>query len=262
MTEKTPVVELKNVSLRFGSLLVHQDISFKVYPNETVTILGPSGTGKTLILKMIMGLIRPSSGDVFVMGQNLNGLSEFELRDIRRKIGMVFQGAALFDSLPVFENLAYSLRESGQKSEELITDVVHESLEIVGLPGIAHKFPLELSGGQKKRVGLARALVSSPKVVLFDEPTTGLDPTAIKLIDDLILKLKRSYSMTSIVVTHDIESAKRISNRWILIDKGHIIADGPVIEVCCKNEDVIEFITGNWKDDNTKQKASHEMAGQ
>ena len=160
---------------------------------------------------------------------------------------MLFQGAALFDSLTVFDNIAYPLRERGSQDESEIKKIVHESLEIVDLPGIGHKKPAELSGGQKKRIGLARALASSPEVVLFDEPTTGLDPTATRLINELIIKLRDEFGMTCIVVTHDIESAKQISDRWLLVNNGIIAADGPVQEVMRENTDIQEFITGNWE---------------
>lgn len=248
---RAPVIEIKHVALQFGDLHVHRDISFSVYKGETVTLLGPSGVGKTLLLKMIVGLLRPTAGEVWVLGSNMAQLEEQTLRDKRKNIGMVFQGAALFDSLTVSENIAYALREA-EETETKIEVAVKETLEIVGLPGIEHKFPGELSGGQKKRVGLARALASSPSIMLFDEPTTGLDPTAVKLIDDLILKLRNDYGLTSVVVTHDIESAKRISNRWVLINNGVVLSQGPVIELACKSEPVIDFISGNWNHESSK----------
>lgn len=247
--ESAPIIELKNVGVKFGSFTVHKDISFTVQPGEVVTLLGPSGTGKTVILKLIIGLLAASQGEVRVLNSPLHELDEEALRQIRTNIGMLFQGAALFDSITVFENIAYSLREFGEKSEQKISSIVNEKLEIIGLPDIGHKFPPQLSGGQKKRVGLARALASSPKIMLFDEPTTGLDPTAIRLIDELIIKLKKDFGITSVTVTHDIESAKRISDRWILLNNGSIVANGPVNELVSKNENVEAFITGQWKED-------------
>lgn len=242
----TPIVELRNVSRRFGGQTVHRDISFSLTPGETVTILGPSGTGKTLILKMIMGLLRPTSGEVWVMGQRVDLMSEPELRRVRRDIGMLFQGAALFDSLDVFDNIAYPLRERGEADALMIAQVVAEQLERVGLPQVTHKFPAQLSGGQKKRVALARALASSPKVMLFDEPTTGLDPTAIRLIDELIIQLDRDLGLSSIIVTHDIQSAQRTSQRWILLNEGKVVADGPPETISIQNPLVSDFISGNW----------------
>jgi phospholipid/cholesterol/gamma-HCH transport system ATP-binding protein len=213
-----------------------------------VTLLGPSGTGKTVILKLIMGLLFADAGRVLVMESDLARLKEDELRRKRTQIGMLFQGAALFDSLSVFENVAYGLRETGEKNINALSAVVKEKLAIVGLPGIEHKFPGQLSGGQKKRVGLARALASAPKIMLFEEPTTGHDPTAIRLNDDLILKLKHEYGITVLTVTHDIESARRISDRWILIDGGEVIADGPAAQLPANSPKVLDFIQGRWDD--------------
>ena len=240
------IISFSKVQIGFGSTLVHRDISFSIKQGQSVTLLGPSGIGKTLILKMIMGLLQPTAGTIHVRGEEIQGLPEPDLREVRRHIGMLFQGAALFDSLTVFENVAYSLRERQEKSEEEIQDIVSENLRVIGLPNIGEKYPSELSGGQKKRVGLARALASSPAIVLFDEPTTGLDPTATRLIDELIIKLKVEYSMTCVSVTHDIASARRISDRWLLINDGIVAADGPVEEVTASHQDVINFISGNW----------------
>ena len=239
---------LQHIGIAFGRHSVHNDISFSVRAGEGLTILGPSGTGKTLILKIICGLLRPTSGEVSVLGTCLNQQTEEELVPLRGNIGMLFQGAALFDSLTVYENIAYPLREAGVRDERKISDVVASQLEVIGLPGVQDKYPQQLSGGQKKRVGLARALARSPKIVLFDEPTTGLDPTATRLIDDLIIKLRRDLGITTLAVTHDIQSAKRISDRWILVDSGVVVADGPVAEISARSEDVARFIAGDWKD--------------
>lgn len=244
------IVKFEDVSLKFGKHEVHKSLNFNIARGEVVTIMGPSGTGKTVILKMIIGLLRATSGKITVMGQEISNLSEEELWPIRSKIGMLFQGAALFDSLNVYENVAYALREKAEAEESKIKSIVEEKLSIVGLEGIDKKFPPQLSGGQKKRVGLARALASSPEAVLFDEPTTGLDPTAVRLIDDLILKLKRNHNITSIVVTHDIESARRVSDRWIFLTNGIVVAEGPVKEIAEKSNEVNQFITGNWDEDD------------
>jgi phospholipid/cholesterol/gamma-HCH transport system ATP-binding protein len=249
LKESTPIVRLENIGMQFGSVVIHRNINLHVDPGEVVTILGPSGTGKTLILKMIVGLLRPTKGKVWVFDQELCGMSEGALRHIRRNVGMLFQGAALFDSLSVFENVAYPLREFGGYTEAQIRETVEERLRVVGLGGISMKYPPQLSGGQKKRVGLARALASSPRVVLFDEPTTGLDPTAIRMIDDLILTVKREFGITCVVVTHDIESARRISDRWILVSDGEVVVEGPSRELAETHPEVKRFISGNWKDD-------------
>jgi phospholipid/cholesterol/gamma-HCH transport system ATP-binding protein len=248
MTEM-PLIQLSNVSMKFGSQAVHRDISFSIKAGETITLMGPSGTGKTLILKMIVGLLAPSGGDVVVMNQHLPKLKESQLRKVRRNVGMLFQGAALFDSLSIYENIAYGLRETGTEDEDFISNRVTELLSMINLPGIEQKFPPQLSGGQKKRVGLARALANSPKIMLLDEPTTGLDPTSKRLIDDLIVKMNESLGMTTIAVTHDIESATRISERWILLHDGYVVADGSAAELAKQNQEAIDFIRGNWKDE-------------
>jgi phospholipid/cholesterol/gamma-HCH transport system ATP-binding protein len=244
-----PIISLKNISMLFGKHKVHKDITFSVNAGETLTIIGPSGTGKTLLLKMIVGLLKPTSGEVWVLGQPLHELDEDKLRNVRKNIGMLFQGAALFDSMTVYENVAYPLREYGATDENEISEIVEERLALVGLPGIQQKFPNQLSGGQKKRVGLARALASSPKIILFDEPTTGLDPTATRLIDDLIIKLKNELKITCVAVTHDIASAKRISDRWMLIDNGSVQAIGEVARISSESQQVKDFISGNWKNE-------------
>ncbi len=249
MSNSAPTIELRGICTRFGALEVHKGLNFALQPGEVTTLLGPSGAGKTIILKLIMGLMSPSEGNVFVMGRDITGLDERELRGVRADIGMLFQGAALFDSLSVFDNVAYGLRERGERDESKIREIVHERLEMVGLPNVDWKLPSQLSGGQRKRVGLARALASSPKIMLYDEPTTGLDPTSTRKIDDLILKFARERGITSLVVTHDIYSARRVSDRWMLLSKGVIAADGPVAVVERDSELVSEFVSGTWKDD-------------
>lgn len=246
---QAPLVEFRNVGLRFGSTVVHKDLNFSLYPGEVTTILGPSGAGKTMILKLIIGLLFATQGSVLVEGRDMNQIEAKELPSVRAHIGMLFQGAALFDSLSVFENIAYGLRERGEKNEDRLRAVVEEKLQLVGLSGFEKKYPSLLSGGQKKRVGLARALATSPKIMLFDEPTTGLDPTSTRMIDDLILMLKKDHGMTCLAVTHDIQSAARISDRWILISEGIVQADGPTEQVARNNAVVVKFINGQWGED-------------
>lgn len=242
-------VEFHNVHTRFGSNHVHRGLTFSLAPGEVTTLLGPSGAGKTIILKLIMGLVNPAEGDVRVMDKNVATLDDDELRSLRVNIGMLFQGAALFDSLSVFENIAYGLRERGERDEEKLAEVVRDRLAMVGLPGIQNKFPSQLSGGQRKRIGLARALATSPKIMLYDEPTTGLDPTSTRMIDDLIVKFSKEQGITSLVVTHDIQSAKRVSDRWMLLSRGVIAADGAASQVAEGNPLVHDFISGSWKED-------------
>jgi len=243
---KEPIIQIKNISLSFPEMVVHRDISLDIFAGDSITILGPSGTGKTVLIKMIIGLLKPTSGEVIAFGKSVLNQKEEDLTYLRKKIGILFQGAALFDSLNVYENIAYSLREEGELAESAIKQIIEEKLELVGLSGVEKKYPPQLSGGQKKRIGLARALASSPEVMLFDEPTTGLDPTSIRRIDDLISKLNNELGMTSISVTHDIQSARRISKRWILMYDGRILADGPAEQLLEENEDVRRFAEGRW----------------
>lgn len=243
-----PIIRFENVSLAFGKHTIHRNLNFEVPAGQGIVILGPSGIGKTMILKLIIGLIRPTSGKIFINDREIGSAPEDERHLIRAHIGMLFQGAALFDSLTVYENIAFSLRERGENDEEKIRSIVTECLEVIGLPEVSEKFPPQLSGGQKKRVGLARALASSPSIMLFDEPTTGLDPTATRMIDELIVRLREKMHMTCISVTHDIESAKRIADRWILLNATGIIADGGVSEVISSNPYIKSFVTGNWDD--------------
>jgi len=242
-------VDFHDVHTRFGSNHVHRGLTFSLAPGEVTTLLGPSGAGKTIILKLIMGLVQAANGTVKVMGRDMDTIGENELRSLRIDIGMLFQGAALFDSLNVFENIAYGLRERGEKDEEKLAEIVKDRLAMVGLPGIQKKLPSQLSGGQRKRIGLARALASSPKIMLYDEPTTGLDQTSTRMIDDLIIQFSKERGITSLVVTHDIQSARRVSDRWMLLSRGVIAADGPVEQVSEHNRLVHDFISGSWKED-------------
>lgn len=240
------LVKLSNVHVSFGDLEVHSGINLSISEKEIITLLGPSGTGKTVILKLIIGLLQPTEGTVEVLGKDLSTLDEKQLREIRMDIGMLFQGAALFDSLNVYENVSFPLKESKKYSEAEIKEIVTEKLSLVNLPDIENKFPNELSGGQKKRVGLARALATSPKVILFDEPTTGLDPTSRNIIDELILCLKDELGITSIVITHDMESARNISDRLILFSEGNKIEDDLASNLWDKNININNFANGNW----------------
>jgi phospholipid/cholesterol/gamma-HCH transport system ATP-binding protein len=249
MNTPLPSIQFEDVQMQFGATEVLRGVNFALAPGEITTLLGPSGSGKTIILKLIIGLLSPTAGTVRVMGQDISSLSEEELRNVRVNIGMLFQGAALFDSLTIFENIVYGLRERGERDEKKLADVVASKLEMVGLPGIERKLPSQLSGGQRKRIGLARALATSPKIMLYDEPTTGLDPTSTRNIDDLIVKFAREQGITSLVVTHDIASARRISDRWMLIKSGVIAADGPVATISEENQLVKDFVTGRWKEE-------------
>jgi len=235
-----PVVAVENVFKSFGDFKVLNGISLKVRAGETLGVLGRSGTGKSVLLRLIIGLLQPDSGSVHVFGQDLAGMSLDQMGEIRKKMGFLFQHAALYDSLTVGENVAFPLehhRAKMSKSERL--DRVHDLLTEVGLEGHLSKMPSDISGGMQKRVALARALALEPKILLLDEPTAGLDPISSGEIDELILKLQREHQMASIVVTHDLFSARTISNRLALLDKGNVVIEGTFEDL---QQSDIEFV--------------------
>lgn len=211
------VIEFKKVSKSFGANRVFDLADLSIFQGETITIIGGSGKGKSVFLKLILGVLMPDAGQVFFHGNDLSKMKERELSKMRSRIGMLFQGAALFDSLSVHENIAYPLREHFDYSEEKISDIVTDRLAMVGLPEVGGMMPADLSGGMKKRVGLARAIATSPDVILYDEPTTGLDPANTKRICRLIRKLQAELGVTSVVVTHDMEAAFSVTDRIAMI---------------------------------------------
>ncbi len=211
------LIEMHDVCKAFGEQQVYDGLELTVRRGETLAVLGPSGTGKSVLLKLLMGLYKPDRGAIFVDGVDVVPLSERKLRELRKKIGMLFQGAALFDSMTVGENVAYGLHEHFDWPDAKVRARVAECLEWVGLPGVEKRAPSELSGGMKKRVGLARALAPGPQLILYDEPTTGLDPSNTRRINELIVDLKKRLSVTSIVITHDIESALAVADRIALL---------------------------------------------
>ncbi len=240
------LIEFRNVKKAFGSKVVYRDLNLDVRQGESLTIIGGSGQGKSVMLKLLIGLLRLDGGSIKFDGRELAGLSEHQYTEIRRRVGMLFQGAALFDSLTVRENIAYGLREHLKMSEQDIDARVADSLESVGMPGIESMSPADLSGGMKKRVGLARAIAVRPEVLLYDEPTTGLDPINTTRINRLILRLKNTLHMTSVVVTHDMTSAFTISDRIAMIHQGEVIFSGTPDEVrACTEPHVRDFIEGN-----------------
>jgi phospholipid/cholesterol/gamma-HCH transport system ATP-binding protein len=214
-----------------------------VQRGETLTIIGGSGSGKSVLLKCLIGLLYPDRGHIFFDGADVTTLGEAELREVRKRVAMVFQGAALFDSLTVAENIAYPLREHLKGlTEEEISARVAKNLLLVNLPGIEAMRPSDLSGGMRKRVGLARAIAIEPEVILYDEPTTGLDPISVRIIDELILSLKAQLGCTSIVVTHDMDSAFRVSDRMAMLARRTIVATGTVEQMqASTNPDVRAF---------------------
>jgi len=239
------MIEVRNVTKRFGTQEVLKGASLRIDRGEAVVIIGRSGGGKSVLLKHLVALLQPDSGEVLVDGQNLCALNERELLRVRRKFGMLFQGAALFDSLTVFENVAFVLERERTHTPAEIKRLVDEALEWVELPGIENKKPAELSGGMRKRVGLARAIVYRPEILLYDEPTTGLDPVAGANIDALIRRVWEKLNVTSIAVTHDMPSARRISNRILMLRDGVIYADGPTNEILSSTDPVVNhFVNG------------------
>jgi phospholipid/cholesterol/gamma-HCH transport system ATP-binding protein len=226
-----PAIEFRQVYKSFNHLSILAGMNFTIKPGETVTIIGGSGIGKSVTLKLIVGLLKPEAGQVLIEGEDIVPLAEGQLIRIRKKIGMVFQSSALFDSLSVAENIAYPLREHTAMSEQEIRKRIMETLHLVGLDRAEDKEPADLSGGMRKRVALARAIALTPRIILYDEPTTGLDPTNTEKINELIVDMGRKLAVTSVVVTHDMRSAFKISNRIGLLDKGKIIIVGTPEEI-------------------------------
>jgi len=234
MPEET--IGIKNVYKAFDSKEVHMGVNLSIEKGENITVLGGSGSGKSVLLKEITGLLKPDSGDVIIEGQNIVPLDERKLVNVRKKMGMLFQGAALFDSLTVEENIAYPIRENADFPEDVIKEMVARNLELVGLPDIEDKMPSDLSGGMKKRVGLARAMAMNPKILLYDEPTTGLDPPNITRINQLIRDMQKQFGITGVIITHDVQSAFEISDKIAFLYHGKIVFTGTVEEA--KNTDV------------------------
>jgi len=224
-------VQFKSVSKAFGEKRVLNDVSFHVMQGQAMCLLGRSGTGKSVTLKIIMALMRPDSGEVWVDQENVVGLGEKSLSPVRKKLGYLFQDAALFDSLTLYENLALPLSRLTRMSNEEIDNKIRQVLADVGLGSDSAKYPSALSGGMRKRAGLARALVLEPKILLADEPSSGLDRITAAEIDDLLLRRKQEHGTAIIVVTHDVHGARRVADRVAVLDKGALVAFGSVDEV-------------------------------
>jgi phospholipid/cholesterol/gamma-HCH transport system ATP-binding protein len=239
------IIEARNVRKSFGALPVLQGVTFSVEKGEALTIIGISGGGKSVLLKHLIGLLTPDAGEVIVGGINIAGLTERQLLPVRRQFGMLFQGAALFDSLNVEDNVAFILKRERRFSPAEIASRVEEVLDVVGLKGIQKKWPEELSGGMRKRVGLARAIIYRPDILLYDEPTTGLDPMAADAIDKLIMRVVEQLKVTSIAVTHDMRSARRIGRRILMLHQGRIYADQTPEQLFQSSDPVIHrFVNG------------------
>lgn len=239
------MIDVRNLSKSFGSHRVLDSVSFQIEKGESVVIIGRSGGGKSVLLKHLIGLLQPDSGEVLIDGQNIVDLGERGLLRVRQKFGMLFQGAALFDSMTVAENVAFALRRDKSLSPREVSEKVAEVLELVDLPGIEDKHPGELSGGMKKRVGLARAIIYKPEIVLYDEPTTGLDPIVSDSIDQLIMRVRDRLDVTTVVVTHDMRSARRLGQRIILLHKQKVYATAPAEEIFNSSDPVVrQFVDG------------------
>jgi phospholipid/cholesterol/gamma-HCH transport system ATP-binding protein len=249
-----PIIELVDVTMRFRQHVVLRDVSLAIRKGQTVGVIGESGCGKTVLLKLMIGLLRPTRGSVRFDGRDLAGMGEAELTRVRIRFGFLFQMAALFDSLTIFDNVAFGPREHGLYDESTLARVVAERLHEVGLPtGLEHKKPAELSGGQRKRVGLARALALDPEVMLYDEPTTGLDPIMSDVINELILQTQRTKKATGVVVTHDMKTVTKVADRVVMLyplarlgpGESQVLFDGPPDQLeGCPDPRVRQFVHG------------------
>ncbi|PIU83559.1 MAG: ABC transporter ATP-binding protein, partial [Elusimicrobia bacterium CG06_land_8_20_14_3_00_38_11] len=225
------MIRIVDLHKSFADNKVLNGVNLEIKDRETITIIGGSGCGKSVLIKHIVGLLKPDSGDIFIDEKKITGLDENSLSNVQKNFGFLFQGAALFDSLTVADNVAFGLRNLTDKSEDEISEKVKICLSMIGLEGIENMKPSELSGGMKKRVALARAIATDPKYIFYDEPTTGIDPIMADVINDLIIHLQKSLDITSVVVTHDIASAYKISNRIAMLYDGKIIGMGTPDEI-------------------------------
>ena len=242
--------ELRAVSKSFQQQKVLDDVSLSIAAGRTTVIIGPSGCGKTVLLKHLIGLLKPDTGQVYFDAQRIDNLSEAQLLPVRRRCGFLFQAGALFDSQTVAQNVSLPLQLHTEHPQEEIDSLVSEKLAMVSLAGMENKYPGELSGGQQQRVALARAIALSPTAILYDEPTTGLDPIRSDTINEVILKLKHQLQVTSVAVTHDMNSAYKIADRIVMLDQGRIIADASPDDIRTNTDErVRHFVTGSGRAD-------------
>jgi len=235
-----PLVRFKHVSKAFGSKVIYSDLSLDLLRGETITVMGASGSGKSVMLKMLIGLLKPDSGEIVFDGRDVAKMSDDQLTEVRRRIAYLFQGAALFDSLSVGENVAFPLRESGDLNEEQIYQIVDGLLTMVGVQEMRDQLPSDLSTGMKRSVAIARALAARPECVLYDEPTTMVDPLMAQLLGDLIKRLKIQLNLTSLVVTHDMRLAKKLAERVVFLSEGRAIFFGTYPEMEKSREPIIQ----------------------
>ncbi|MCI0572643.1 MAG: ABC transporter ATP-binding protein [Myxococcaceae bacterium] len=240
------MIQVRGLHKSFGSQHVLTGIDLDIEEGTTCVILGGSGSGKTVLMKHMIGLLKPDRGEVLVDGEDIVPMGPEELERVRRKFGMVFQAAALFDSMSVYENVAFPLREHRRISEAESREIVRQKLEIVGLRNVEEKFPADLSGGMRKRVGLARAIVLEPKIVLYDEPTTGLDPITTDYVDEMILDAKRKLRVTSVVISHDVASAFKVADKIAFLSQGRIVQQGPPSELRRSEHPAVKLFLQTW----------------
>jgi phospholipid/cholesterol/gamma-HCH transport system ATP-binding protein len=233
---ETSIAEIKHITKSFGARVVLKDIDFKITKGENLVVFGKSGSGKSVLIKCMVGLLSPDEGEVLMLGEKIEGLKNKELNLLRKRIGFLFQSAALYDSMTVRENLEFPLRDLKMKKKSEIDALVMEALENVGLQDAINKMPSELSGGMRKRIGLARTLILKPEIILYDEPTTGLDPITSKEISELILEIQKKYNTASVIITHDVECARIVANRIVIIKEGLLVAEGTFKELSESND--------------------------
>jgi len=243
-----PMIDVQDLYKSFAGFAVLKGINLRMTEGTTTVVLGGSGSGKTVLMKHIMGLFKPDRGQVFVDGENVSTMGRRELSIFRQRMGMVFQSSALFDSMTVGENVAFALREHNTEklSEAQIIEKVKEKLAVVDLHDVEQKFPSELSGGMRKRVGLARAIVRDPKIVLYDEPTTGLDPITTQSVDEMIIHARERLHVTSVVISHDIGSAFHIGDHIAVINEGRIVEEGTAAQLRKSNEPFTKEFLATW----------------
>ena len=239
------MIEIKNLSKKFGDHLVLDNISLNIPKRENTVVFGKSGSGKSVLLKCIVGLMIPDSGEIIVEGKNILNYSTKELNALRKQIGFLFQGAALYDSMSVRENLEFPLIRNFDFSPKEIDEKIHEGLKKVSLEEAIDKMPAELSGGMKKRIGLARTIITEPKLILYDEPTTGLDPITSKEISHLIVELEENLDVTSVVVTHDLACAQIVADRAIVLKDAKIFFEGNIKELVSSDDEFLKEFFGN-----------------